>query len=194
MKKIALLLILTLVYFSGTAIADQDVVIADFDRGQPPNNLGGGYGAWNYDPEDGTQGCYYFDEPDDYKDPVNGFCLRLDYDVQSERPAFNGFWMKLKGLDVSKFDKLHFWVKGDEVGKFTTRFKVELKDQQGRRAVYPVNDVTVEWQEYVVDFKNTRSEVNWEKLEEFVVVFDDIVATVREGAIYLDHISFGKAE
>jgi hypothetical protein len=186
-------LILGLFLFGQTAWAANELVVGDFNTGEPPNNVGGTYGTWNHDPNDDSQGCFYFHEPEDSQKQPDGFSIRLDYDVQSKNPAFNGFWIKLAGIDVSEFNALSFWVRGAEDGKFTTRFKVEVKDDQGHRAIYPVQGVTAEWQEISIDFKKTKqSEMNWKKMTELVVVFDDIVATYKEGTVYVDQIAFKK--
>lgn len=165
------------------------VLVADFNSGEKPNNIGGNFGTWNYDPKDSTQGSYESFEPDDVKDPESGYSLRVDYDVLSPKPAFNGVWMKLQGLDTSPYETLSFWVKGFGE-KFTSRFKVELKTHKGERAVYPVDGVTASWQEIRIPFKNTKAITDFSKLDEFVIVFDDIVATYKEGIILMDEISF----
>jgi hypothetical protein len=170
----------------------KEFVVADFDSGESPNNLGGDFGTWNYDPDDETQGCLFFFEPDDHKNPLKGYCARLDDDVQSSNPAFNGFWMKLKGTDLGAYDQMSFWVKGLGDGKFTSRFKVELKNNLGERAVYVVENVTQEWQEITIDFKKASGINNWSQIEEFTFVFDDILATYKEGTIFIDHLSFRK--
>lgn len=181
-----------LILFSTSLYAADQLVIADFDKGEPPNNLGGPYGTWNHDPDDDSQGCYYFGEPDDYKDPAKGYCLRLDYDVQSKNPAFNGFWMKLKGLDASPYNFLSFWVKGGEEGKFTKVFKLELKDGEGKRAIFPVEGVSDKWQEIKINFKASKAQINWKNLSEFVLVFDDLLATYKEGTVLVDQVTLSK--
>lgn len=188
---IAVFFVSVALIFSGTAYAQsEELAIADFNEGVPPNNIGGDFGSWNYDPSDETQGCYDSLEPDDYRDPKTGYCLRLDYDVQSPNPAFNGFWMKLKGIDLSDYNTLSFWVKGAKNGKFTKRFKVELKNNMGKRAVYPVIGVTKKWKEVRINFKNTRAIKDWTRMSEFTVVFDDLFTTFKEGTIYIDQIEF----
>jgi len=37
--------------------AGKALVVADFDTGDKPNNLGGDFGAWDKDPNDESQGC-----------------------------------------------------------------------------------------------------------------------------------------
>ncbi|MBU1862333.1 MAG: hypothetical protein KKH94_01525 [Candidatus Omnitrophica bacterium] len=167
-----------------------DFIIADFDSGEKPNNIGGDFGTWDYDPNDETQFCLMEFSEIDSQPEGDGKSVKLTYDVQSTKPAFNGFWMKLRGVDVSPYNRLRFWVKGDGSATFTSRFKIELKNNLGKRAIYFVKDVTTKWKEYVIDFKQTRAIQDWTQMNEFTVVFSDIVSTYKEGAIYIDNISF----
>src|SRR5512140_2383796 len=96
-----------------TAHAAEELVIADFDTGDKPNNIGGDFGGWDKDPNDESQGCQMsFDTDDSQGDPA-GYSIRLDYDVDSPNPAYNGFWMKLNGEDATPYNTLNFYVKGD---------------------------------------------------------------------------------
>jgi len=159
------------------------LVVADFNSGKKPNNLGQDWGAWNFDPSDPDQGC---------RDSIEAGALRLDYDVQSSKPAFNGFWMRLGGLDAASYEWLSFQVRGGRDGKFTKRFKVELKNQKGERASYLVQIRSSEWQPIRIPFKKNPAVTDWSRLVEFVVVFDDVLATYKKGTIYLDEIEFQK--
>ncbi len=167
-----------------------ELVIADFNSGEKPNNIGGDFGTWDYDPNDETQSCIMEFSPVDSKVNDIGYSIQLNYDVQSPNPAFNGFWMKLEGIDLSPYNSLRFWVKGNSEGYFTSRFKVELKNTLGKRAVYFVKGVSDEWSEVVIDFKKTNAIKDWTRMSELTVVFSDLVSTYKEGIIYLDDISF----
>ena len=127
----------------------KEVVIADFDTGEKPNNIGGSFGAWDKDPADFSQGCSEaFDSVN--KHGRKGFAMKLDYDVDSNNPAYNGFWMFLEDLDISKYDNLAFWVKGDPEEGYTTVFKLELKNAKKHVGRYYVTDIAGEWQEIVI--------------------------------------------
>jgi hypothetical protein len=168
----------------------KELMVADFNSGTQPNNIGGVYGTWDYDPNDDTQTCVMNYE--ETKATLNAieYALRLDYDVQSPNPAFNGFWMKLEGNDLSEYTHLRFLVKGDGTRGFTSRFKVELKNALGKRAIYLIKNVTDEWSEVLVDFKKTKAIQDWTNMSEFTIVFSDLVSTYKEGTIYIDSISF----
>lgn len=168
------------------------LVIADFNSGKKPNNLGQEWGAWNFDPSDPEQECLDGIEADDFENPNSGHALRLDYDVQSSKPAFNGFWMKLGALDASPYEWLSFYVRGGADGKFTKRLKIELKTKQGERASYLVQVLSSQWQGVRIPFRKNPAVTDWTQVSEFVVVFDDVLATYKKGTVFFDQIEFQK--
>lgn len=177
--------------FTGDGHMSVEQVIADFNSGEKPNNIGGEFGTWDYDMHDETQGCVMSFSSVDSQTQDGGHSIQLQYDVQSSNPAFNGFWMKLQGIDVSAFNRLRFYVKGDAAaGQFTSKFKVELKNALGKRAIYIVEGITSEWSEVRIAFKNTRAIKDWTEMTEFTIVFSDLVATYKEGSIFIDDIAF----
>ena len=167
------------------------LIVADFNSGHKPNNLGQEWGSWNFDPNDPEQGFVDAIETDDFQSK-SGFCIRMDYDVQSSKPAFNGFWMKLGNLDATPYEWFSFYVKGQPNGQFTKRFKFELKNAKGERAVYLANALSMNWQQIRVPFKKNQSIQDWSQLIEFVIVFDDILVTYKKGTLFLDEIEFQK--
>ena len=174
------------------APAGNELTIADFDTGDKPNNLGGDFGAWDKDPNDPTQGCKMSFEQDDAKGESGGYSIRLDYSVDSPNPAYNGFWMKFNGEDATPYNTLNFFVKGDAKAGYTKRFKIELKDMTNKPSAYIVSGVTDKWQKISIPFEKFRKIENWNSLNEFVIVFDDINSSPKKGSILIDDISFSK--
>lgn len=166
-----------------------ELIVADFNSGAKPNNIGGDFGAWIKDPADPMQGCI------ESVDPANGYggkgaALRLIYSVASAKPAYGGLWMRLQNLDAAKFDNLAFRVKGDAAMGFTSVFKVELKDAMDQASHFYVRGVTDQWQDVVIPLKDFQGMANPVRLKEFVVVFEDTTATAKRGVIYLDDVRF----
>jgi len=156
-----------------------------------PITWGGDFGSWNYAPNDETQGCWDFFYDINY-DGGEGKSIELEHDVASANPAFCGFWMKIGNLDLTPYGMMTFWVKGSEKVGFTSRFKIELRNKRGKRAVYTISGITEEWQSFEVPFKQTRALKDWSSMQELTIVFDDILATKKTGKIYLDQVSFRK--
>jgi hypothetical protein len=167
------------------------LVVADFDSGTKPNNIGGDFGAWDKDPMDFTQTCIESFNTTETR-TGKGFCMRIDYDVDSPNTAYNGFWMKLNGTDVSAYKTLSFWVKGDKKRGFTPLFKIELKNNKGEDGRYYVTGVTDKWQKIEIPLTKIAGISDFKNMKEFVIVFEDWRSPVKEGTIYLDDVAFEK--
>lgn len=174
------------------ASAGKELVIADFDSGDKPNNIGGDFGSWDKDPNDETQFCQMAFEGDDALGNASGYSVRLDYDVDSPNPAYNGFWMKLNGEDATAYNAVSFHIKGDAEKGFTKRVKLELKDMSNQPSPYIVTGITDKWQKITIPFEKFRKIKDWSAMNEFVVVFDDINSNPKAGTIYIDQITFEK--
>ncbi len=177
---------------SSVAANPNELVIADFNSGDKPNNIKGDFGIWNKDPEDRTQGCSMTFDDDDVSKNSAGHSLRLDYDVDSDNPAYNGFWMKLNGFDASAYNTVSIAVRGEGYKNFTKRIKFEMKDSSGTPSPYIVNGITDRWQRFDIPFERFRKIHDWSALSEFVVVFDDINSDPKQGTILIDDILFKK--
>ena len=181
----------SLVIFAGSVSAES-LVVADFNSGSKPNNLGADFGCWNKDEADKTQGCKDSFDPN-IKHGNSGFSMKLDYDVDSPNPAYNGFWCKIPGKDVSAYTKVSFWVKGDESAGFSPSIKLELKNQKGELGRYIFTGVTKDWQEASIPVSQFNGISDLTQVTEFGVVFDDVTcAAKKQGVIYLDDIGFVK--
>ncbi|MEI7751473.1 MAG: carbohydrate binding domain-containing protein [Candidatus Omnitrophota bacterium] len=174
------------------APASNELVIADFDTGDKPNNIGGDFGGWDKDPNDESQGTQMSFDTDDSQGDASGYAIRLDYDVDSPNPAYNGFWMKLNGEDATPYNTLNFFVKGDAKAGYTKRFKIELKDMTNKPSAYIVSGVTDQWQKISIPFEKFRRIENWNSLNELVFVFDDINSSPKTGSILIDQVTLSK--
>lgn len=164
------------------------IAAADFNNGTKPNNLGEDFGSWNKDPQDTTQGCKESFAQDNF-DGNAGYSIKLKYDVDSPNPAYNGFWMKLGGIDLKKFNNLIFYVKGDQQDDFTKNIKIELKSPAGK-GEYIVTGIDEIWQKMVIPLAGLKGLADLSNVQELVIVFDDINATKKSGTIYIDEIYF----
>ncbi len=177
--------------YGAVKVSSEELVIANFDSGEKPNSLGGNFGAWNKDPSDPTQWCKEsFDNVARHGD--SGFSMKLDYSVDSPNPAYNGFWMMLPNFDASKYDALNFWVKGDAKAGYTTVFKIELKNANKQVGRYYVSNANDQWQEISIPLSELKGLIDRSNLTEFVVVFEDRMASNKKGVIYIDDIRFIK--
>ncbi len=172
-----------------------EMLIADFNQTpKKPGDAvyckrGGQYGTWDLDPDDYTQTCTLsFSDDDIFK---NGYSLELNYDVDSPNPAYNGFWLKLRGDDFTYYNTLNIFIRGDKTKGFTKRLKIELKDFE-KTAAYVIDGITKNWQKYSIPFEKYRRIKNWSNMNEFVIVFDDIISKPKTGTIFIDHITISR--
>jgi len=177
--------------FAAVKSGSNDLLIADFDTGDKPSNVGGDFGSWDKDPADFSQGCSEsFDSANRHGD--SGFAMKLDYSVASKNPAYNGFWLGLPNIDASGYDNLAFWVKGDAKAGYTTVFKIELKNAAKQVGRYYATNITDQWQEVVIPLSEFKGLRNANNLTELVIVFEDRIASNKKGVIYIDDIRFTK--
>jgi len=195
--KTIVLCFAVLSFFSFTfkvAAQKQALVVANFDSGKKPNNLGEDFGTWDGFRTDLTQSCTIAFATEDALAKNGGRSLQLDYDVDSPNPAYNGFWMKITQAEVLDSDTLSFYVRGDSQKGFTTRVKIELKDKKGGKASFLVENITDKWQKIELTL-DPRSKGKDQKkpFEEFVIVFDDVNSRPKTGRLLIDQIEFAKS-
>ena len=174
-----------ILFLSSCAKQVEPRILADFNSGQQPNNVGGSYGPFMPNAEDPAQYCrvqYSLEQ----RSGDTGYALRLDYDIEDTKPAFNGFWMKLQNLDASAFNTLSLRVNGDRSG-CTSRVMLELKNAREKSGVM-VKDISSTPREYRIALSEFKDLTTLNGLTEFVIIFDDINATRKIGTLYVDDI------
>jgi len=170
---------------------EETALVADFDSAQPQNNLGGEIEIWlKEDGSDTTQSAQMSFVKDDALGNPEGHALRVDYDVNSSNPAYNGVRTRLNHFDASGYKYLNFYVKGDGQKGFPSKIKIELIGPDKRPSPHIFEEITDEWQLASIALEEFMLIQDWTALEKFVVVFADIVSEPKEGAIYIDHIHF----
>lgn len=196
---------------SKTAGPNSDVlVVSDFESGIFKNDMGGDSGAWETDPEDDSASCEAeIVKMDAAQHSSNAMKLAYDVDSETEIPAQNGYWTKLRNLDARPYDHLEFYVKGDAPAGFTTLFRVEIKKFKDEKRVekikgsFIVQNVTSEWQKVsiplnkmtgILDFTDPAvwkdPSVGRMDLDELVFIFEGRRVDKKTGVIYLDNIAF----
>jgi hypothetical protein len=174
------------------------------------NENGKEFGSWNAFPKDYTQYC-----KDSYSDislGAIGSSLRLDYDVESENPqgAYNGFWMKIPKKDLTQYQALVLFVKGDEVAGYPKRIKISLEDKEwvktdippsygkeilkGRADIY-IEGINEDWQIVIIPLKEFLKSSNLENLKSIdtlSITFEKDKLGRNIGSLFIDEIGFIK--
>ena len=164
------------------------ILVSHFNERENKGPLGD-FGSWDKDPSDFTQACYDSFSPLQ-KRGEKGYSLRIDYDVDSPNPAFNGIWFKLGGVDLSNYKYLVLWVKGDEKRGFTEHFKIELKNGRGEKGVYYITGIENKWKGFKIPLNKFMGISYFDDMQEMIFVFEDWRVTKKEGTLYVDDIYF----
>ena len=179
---------------SSLSFAEGDsVVVADFDSGAAQNNRGGNIEVWLAgDGSDPTQFSKMSFANDDALGNASGHCLKIEYDVDSENPAYNGVRIDLNNFDATAYKTLSFYIKGDAAAGFAKMLKIELIGKNKLPSPHMVDGITDQWQKITIPLTEFFLIKDWSTLQKFVVVFSDIASDPKVGTIYLDHVSFSK--
>ncbi len=94
------------------AVTELRLVLDDFEDGDEINRIDGATGTWNLAKTEAESFCHS-SIVDVVGPELSQKSLLLEYDVDSKYKAQNGFWFQLAGIDVSHYDYLEFFVKGD---------------------------------------------------------------------------------
>lgn len=179
---------------NSTAKAEQgDYLVSGFNDGTLVNTLGETWEVWLKDSgDDPTQTCKISVVEGDALNYPDGKSMKLEYDVDSENPAYNGARVALKDFDASGYGFLNIYVKGDSQAGFTSKLKIEVIGPTHRPSPYILEGINVEWQKFTIPLTEFWVVNDWTKLYQFVVVFDDMNSNPKAGTIYVDEISFTK--
>lgn len=176
----------------GHAQSERDLLIDDFNDGDLVNQAGGNWEIWLRTQDDDTQYCKAeFVKDDALGDPA-GQSVRLDYDVDSPNPAYNGFRANFNNLDATGYKTLYFYLKGDPIEGLTQKVKVELIGPDKRPSPHVIDGITGKWQKFSIPLSEFFLIQDWKALQQFVLVFADILNLPKTGTLYLDQVSFSK--
>ena len=116
--------------------------------------------------------------------------VQLDYEVPS---AWAAFWIRLNGANITDYDTLTFYARGDADVGIPPEFKLELKGANNTTNVFYVSGLSEEWRYYEVSLESFLTPTgfspicSWEDMGELVFTFESGVSGTK-GRIYLDNI------
>jgi hypothetical protein len=94
-------------------------------------------------------------------------------------------------MDLTPYDSIVFLIKGDPARGFTTKFRVEIKNEKGEGATYDLSGITDDWRMISVPLQEARnpgSVTDWTCMSELVFTFDDMTCDKKEGVLYIDNV------
>lgn len=187
------LLFLGIAVFCCPPASAKDLMIAGFESGDT-SDISTRIGTWSSNPLDSSQGTTMEIIPL-YgvmgKTTQEEHVIKITYDVATTGPAFNGVYIKLKDMDLTPYKRISMLIKGDPGKGFTTKFKIELKNEKGQRATCVIDGITDDWQELSIPlqkFKAAGSLRGLSGMSEMDITFDDMTVDSKNGVLYIDEI------
>lgn len=154
-------------------------VVADFASTEHKGNLGGEFGIWASAAPDPVGKA---------EDSIVDGAWRIAYDISAEG-AYGGTWLKLNGLDGTRYRGVSFRVKAE--GGAPVDFNLELKvgnPPDVKVGRFRVTGVGAEWR----TVETPLSAFNLPALTplfELTTVFDKETTQVRKGVVFIDDIT-----
>lgn len=155
------------------------LTIADFDRCNNLNNLGGEMGA-AYDPNMPSRLAETY-----VAEPRRGCVVRLEYHLAEN--GWVAFWIKLQEANLARYNTLSFWARANEA--MTVKVKIELKPAGSDQIafVYRTLNLSGNWQRFDIPLRDfplpSRTRMN-----ELVFTLEARQIGVPDGVIFLDTI------
>ena len=120
---------------------------------------------------------------------LNNSPIRVSYNLNSPFPQVKTFSLTIPKMNVSKYDKLSFSIRGLEEG-FPGVVKVVLKNQKNETASFYIKDVRLKWQELNIPFDEFTQITDWTDLTEVSFVLEAWNAEKKKGVVLIDNICF----
>ncbi len=164
------------------------LVVADFNKANGENNLGGVFGIWNSGDRDVSGHCYEQVEPG--AGPDNSPCWLIVCGISTPR-SFGGTWMNLQRIDGSPYDTLSFKAKTDRP---TLNFSVECKIKPGNAQIVGqqvVVQVGQQWQTIEIPMKFFALPT-LQALDQLVFIFNQEITGPQDATLWIDDIVLSK--
>ena len=124
---------------------------------------------------------------------LNNGSIRVSYDFNNPYPQVKIFSLKIPQMNVSRYEKLSFSIRGLEEG-FPGVVKVVLKNQKNEIASFYVKDVRLKWQELNIPFDEFTQISDWTNLTEVSFVLEAWNAEKKKGMILIDNVCFSSSK
>ncbi len=197
MKRL-LLLSLYLLVVTVVASFSQDIAMAreeiffleDFESAGGSSSVESQQGIWQEGSVSGSASNYQA-----WRIPTVRFLkkttvLRLACPAHSADFKTGGYFFKFEKIDLSKFDNLNFYVKGDRWDGFPDDFEIQLQ-AEGHLASKGISGITASWQKITIPLASFKQVAGSSKvIDSLRIIFDASSPGSKKGVIYIDDIFF----
>ncbi|OGS20931.1 MAG: hypothetical protein A2252_04370 [Elusimicrobia bacterium RIFOXYA2_FULL_39_19] len=118
------------------------------------------------------------------EDETRESVLKIKYDVSGSKNAFASYFSLLENVDISKYKKITFYVRGDN-GAETFLIVVDDGKKKGKLMMF----ASRQWRKVEVPFEKLNNKINLKHIKGGIAfVFEKSSSNVAESAIYVDDI------
>ncbi len=183
MQKKFLFIFLATIFILNKSFSKEIVLtINNFSTKDTVNLLGGPSGTFDKDPTNQEEYCQlsFVELPDKKKTTV----LKLEYLVSKQ--GFNGYFTKLQDFDLRPYKNLEIVLKSSNP---LPKLKLELKSVS-EKGVYIIEKINKNFKKYVIPIDKFSGLTKYDKMKEFVIVFDGSLLGYSEGELFIKEINF----
>ncbi len=120
---------------------------------------------------------------------LNNGPIRISYNLNSPYPQVKTFSLRIPKMNVSRYEKLSFSIRGLEEGS-PGIVKVLLKNQKNETATYYVKGVRLKWRTLNIPFDEFTQITDWTTVTDVAFVIEAWNAEKKTGIILIDNICF----
>ncbi|MCB1821073.1 MAG: DUF3131 domain-containing protein [Candidatus Competibacteraceae bacterium] len=185
-----------LLYPSASVLAAASLILHDFEHLASPAP-GIAMSAWTTDPDLPSGRISYRLEP--MQRGESRHALYLQYHFNPGATEAIGWQLSLPDLDVSAYDHLAVWIRGDARVGFAQALKLQFKQPLAsgplgllRQGSTVVDGITSDWQRFEIPLRWMNGIEDWTRLRQFALVLQPRRSPVTQGAYWLDDLALVK--
>ena len=194
-----LILIVLCVWLLEGCDGPKRLILHDFDRADQTNNLGGSSYTWTSSWDDSTSESE-FTLVSTERRGNHGNALHLFYEFNPDNSlrSRTGFRTDLNNLDVSDYDHVEFWIKGDKDRGYGRDLRIAfLKPesefpQYEKSGSYVVKGIKDDWERIRVPLNIMNGIEDWTNLKALIISFHSRRSKTKKGAYYVDEFALIK--
>jgi hypothetical protein len=115
--------------------------------------------------------------------------IRMEYNFTDSFPPIKTFELSVPNVDVTKYNKIQFSVRGKEEGT-PGIIKITVKNLRGEEDSYYVQGVGLDWQEFNIPLDEFPRITDWSSLDDISFVLESWNVDSKKGLILIDNVCF----
>jgi hypothetical protein len=120
---------------------------------------------------------------------LNNGPIRVKYDLQTPYPPVKTFSLTIPEIDLSKYGRLNFSIRGLDEGA-PGIVKVVIQNERLEKSAYYINKVGTNWQDYSIPIDKFIEITDWTNLTSVSFVFEAWNVDKKRGAVLIDDVRF----